>query len=199
MEKGEVTRLIRRVRRGQVDAFRQLVDAYKERLFAYIWRMVRDHHEAEDICQQVFVKAFESLSSYDDQYAFSTWLYTIAYRTTLNALRKRRALSGDVDFSHIGGAADDAADALASSEEARHVKELIWRAVDELSPPQKTSVLLFYREGQSCQEIGEVLGMPPVTVKSHLHRARAKLREKLRSALLDEADALSVLGEIRLA
>ena len=186
MSPDELKRIIARAREGHADAFRDLVEAYKERLFAFVWRMVRDHHEAEDICQAVFVKAYESLDSYSEQYAFSTWLFTIAYRMSLNSLRKKKALSGEVDFARFGCDEQDASATLATSEEARRLRKLIWAAVEELSTPQKSSVLLFYREGKSCHDIGKVLGMPAVTVKSHLHRARERLRKALAAELVDE-------------
>jgi len=194
MAQDDLKRLIARAKRGHADSFRALVEAYQERLFSFVWRMVRNHHEAEDICQAVFVKAFESLGSYDEQYAFSTWLFTIAYRMSLNSIRKRRVLSGDVDLSCVGNGEEDIEGTLARSEEAQRLRRLIWAAVDELSPSQKSAVLLFYREGKSCQEIGRVLGMPAVTVKSHLHRAREKLRERLKAELVDEPLALEYLG-----
>jgi RNA polymerase sigma-70 factor, ECF subfamily len=165
MSRGDEARLIAKAKRGHADAFRALVDAYKERLFAFVWRMVRNHHEAEDVCQSAFVKAYESLASYSDEYAFSTWLFTIAYRMCLNTLRKKKAVSGDVDFARIGKVGADAPEALANSEEARRLRQVIWASVDRLSSPQKSAVLLFYREGKSCQDIGEILGMPAVTVE----------------------------------
>lgn len=179
-------RLIARAKRGHADAFRGIVEAYKERLFAFVWRMVRNHHEAEDICQATFVKAFESLASYSETYAFSTWLFTIGYRLCLNTLRKKRAYSGETDFSLIGSSDLDVSLSLAGSEEASRLRRLIWDAVEKLSPAQKTAVLLFYREGKSCQDIGVVLGIPAVTVKSHLHRAREKLRELLGAELVED-------------
>ncbi len=181
MTRDEQRRLVARVRRGQREAFRELVEAYKDRLFAYVWRMVRNHHEAEDICQAAFVRAYEALDSYNEHYAFSTWLYTIAYRLCLNHMRRRHAAagSGSLELEPPRDPAPDAGERLAGSEQARRLRERIWSAVDTLSPAQKTAVVLFYREGKSCQEIGRVLGIPAVTVKSHLHRARAKLRERL--------------------
>lgn len=199
MPRSEELLLIARAKRGSADAFRALVDEYKDRLFAFVWRMIRDHHEAEDICQSAFVRAYEALDSYSESYAFSTWLYTIAYRLCVNQLRKRRALSGEVDFSRIGTGEADAPATVANTEEARRMKKLIWSAVDRLSASQKSSVLLFYREGKSCEEIGQVLEMPTVTVKSHLHRARAKLRAALRSELVDDWMAIQFLGDSRYA
>lgn len=199
MARSEENRLVERAKRGNPEAFRALVEAYRERLFAFVWRMVRNHHEAEDISQAAFVKAYEALDSYNEKYAFSTWLFTIAYRLCLNHLRKRKVHAGDVDFSRIGDASEDAPRRIANTEEARRLREAIWAAVDELKPPQKTSVLLFYREGKSCEEIGRVLEMPTVTVKSHLHRARAKLREALRSRFIDDWSTLQLFGDAQYA
>ena len=199
MSTDEARRLIARAKRGHADAFRALVEAYQERLFAFVWRMIRDHHDAEDICQADFVKAYESLPSYSEKYAFSTWLFTIAYRMSINSLRKKRTLSGSIDFAQLARPEDDAAQTLANSEEARRLRTQIWEAVDELSPPQKSSVLLFYREGKSCDQIGQVLGMPAVTVKSHLHRAREKLRKRLQAELVDERMAFEFLSQAHLA
>lgn len=195
MPRTEETRLVRRAQRGNADAFRALVDSYKDRLFAFTWRMVRNHHEAEDITQAAFVKAYEALDSYSEDYAFSTWLFTISYRLCLNHLRKRKAYSGEVDLSQVGHAQDDAPRTLANTEEARRLRNAIWKAVDELKPPQRSAVLLFYREGKSCEDIGRVLGMPTVTVKSHLHRARAKLRQILSAELVDDWMAIQFLSD----
>lgn len=199
MARSEESRLIARARKGQADAFRELVESYKDRLFAYIWRMIRDHHEAEDICQTAFVRAYESLASYSENYAFSTWLFTIAHRLCLNQLRKRKALCGDLDLAFVGSADEDAAETIANSEEARRLRSMIWDAVDELTPPQRSAVLLFYREGKSCQDIGLVLGIPAVTVKSHLHRARQKLRDILGAEWVDDWMAIRSLSDSHLA
>ncbi len=186
MPRKEEKSLVARAKRGSDDAFRQIVESYKDRLFAFVWRMVRNHHEAEDIAQAAFVKAYQALDSYSEKYAFSTWLFTIAYRLCLNHIRKRKPYTGEVDFSHLGRVEPDAPRLLVNTEEARRLREQIWNAVEQLKPAQKSSVLLFYREGKSCEEIGQVLEMPAVTVKSHLHRARAKLREALSAELVDD-------------
>lgn len=175
----DITQLVARALRGDADAYRHIVDEYKERLYAFVWRIVRNHHEAEDLCQSAFVRAFESLGQYSPKYAFSTWLYTIAYRLCLNGLRKKRFFSGDVDFENVSGADADVSSDLVSSEAAAHLRKEIWYAVDELSSPQRTAVVLFYQESQSCQQIADIMGIPAVTVKSHLHRARQRLRDML--------------------
>lgn len=185
----EERRLIKAARGGCPVSSRRLIETHQDRLHAFVWRMIRDRHDAEEVCQDAFLRAFQALDSFNDQYRFSTWLFTIAYRLCLNTLRRRKDYSGDVDFNRIGEADDhaggeqDAAIAVANSEEARVMREEIWTAVDGLSGPQKATVLLFYREGMNCQEIGDVLEMPAATVKSHLHRARARLKETLSAKL----------------
>ncbi len=173
--------LIRRASAGEAQALRELVDEHKERLFAFIWRMVRDHHEAEDICQDAFLKAFSFIKSFSTEYRFSTWLFTIAYRVSLNRLRRRRPISGDAVLMTMPLEGQESPAQALESKEAAQVRELVWTAVDRLSPPQRAAVLLFYRHDMSCQEISRVVQLPLATVKSHLHRARAKLRGMLES------------------
>ncbi len=181
MTRSEISDAIRRIRKGDGGHYRVIVDEYKDRLYAFLWRIVRNHHEAEDLTQATFVRAFESLDRYSDRYSFSTWLFTIGYRLTLNRLRKKRALNTEVDWDRVGAEATDTSETVASSELARDLKKRIWSAVDQLSDEQRESLILFYQENQSCKEIGEILGIPAVTVKSHLHRAREKLRDLLGS------------------
>jgi len=173
--------LITRARSGDHDAVRELVDLHKDRLFAFIWRMVRHHHDAEEICQDAFLKAFASLEMFSSEYRFSTWLFTIGYRICLNRLRRKRALTGELDFTALPAEGDEPPSASAESEEAARLKNLVWAAVDRLSPAQRATVLLFYRHELSCRRIARVLELPVATVKSHLHRARLRLRGTLES------------------
>lgn len=184
--------LIKRVRSGDAVATRDLVDQHKDRLYAFIRRMVRHHHDAEEICQEAFLKAFGSLDSYSTDYRFSTWLFTIGYRVCLNWLRRKKALTGELDFGAMPSPeAGDTALAI-ESEELALLKHSVWSAVDQLSAPQRASILLFYRHEMSCSEIAQVLALPVATVKSHLHRARARLRDVLEPLVSGE-----VLGQFR--
>jgi RNA polymerase sigma-70 factor (ECF subfamily) len=186
-------RLITQAQQGSEEAARALVDAHKDRLFAFVWRILRDHDEADEICQESFLRAFGSLDSFSSEYRFSTWLFTIGYRLCLNHIRRRKSLTGDVDFSSMPNRDQDVVEQLAESEEARRMKDLIWDAVDKLSAPQKAAVTLFYREGMSCEEIAQSLEIPMATAKSHLHRARGRLRDTLSGLIKD----WSHLGSLR--
>jgi RNA polymerase sigma-70 factor (ECF subfamily) len=187
--------LITRARTGDRVALREIVDLHKDRLFAFIWRMVRDHHEAEDVCQDAFLKAFASLDTFSSEYRFSTWLFTIGYRVCLNRLRRKRGTAAEIDFSAMADPGGKAAGEVVESEEAGRIRGLVWSAVDQLSPPQRAAVLLFYRHEFGCQEIARVLEIPLATVKSHLHRARARLREILESSTASELSVFRNFSE----
>lgn len=194
-ERAAEVEAIKRAQRGDGASVRDLIEANKERLHVFVWRMVRNHHDAEEICQDTFLKAFASLDSFNTRYRFSTWLFTIAYRLCLNHLRRKRSLTGEMDFGGVSGSSPDVSETLAASEEAARLKAVVWEAVEELSVPQKAAVLLFYRQEQSCSEIAQVLQVPVATVKSHLHRARARLKEILEPSIAGDLSRLRILSE----
>ena len=191
--------LIAEAQRGCADSAHALIAAHQDRLHAFVWRMVRNNHESEEICQDTFLRAFSALDTFDPNYRFSTWLFTIGYRLCLNVLRRRKDYSGDADFSGLAEtgrleAGEWLLDAIAHSEEARRLKKVIWDSVEKLTPQQRATVLLFYRESLGCQEIGEILGMPAATVKSHLHRARGRLKELLSGHLVEDWSLVRFAG-----
>lgn len=178
LDKAAEAQLVSRAKAGHADAVRTLIDSHKDRLFAFIWRMVRNHHDAEEICQDAFLKAMGSLQTFSTEYRFSTWLFTIGYRICLNRMRRRKLFAGDVDVTNMTELATGDEDTL-QSEETTRFRTCVWDAVDKLSPPQRATVLLFYRHDLGCNEIARILEIPVATVKSHLHRARQRLREIL--------------------
>jgi len=178
-------RLVTQACKGCEESARQLVDSHKDRLLAFVWRILRNHDDSEEICQETFLRAFSSLESFSSEYRFSTWLFTIGYRLCLNHIRRRKSFAGDVDFAGMPSTDPGVSEQLAQSEEARRLKDKIWDAVDKLSVPQKASVVLFYREEMSCEEIAQTLGIPMATIKSHLHRARGRLRDSLAGLVKD--------------
>lgn len=179
-------RLVRRARAGDRQALRELIDLHKDRLFAFVRRMIRNHHDAEEVCQDTFLKAFAALDTYSTQYRFSTWLFTIGYRVCLNSMRRKRALTGEVDFAALPLHSEETPEKVAESEDASRMRQAVWEAVQRLTPPQRAAVVLYYRHEHSCLDIARVLQLPEATVKSHLHRARARLRDLL--APISETD-----------
>lgn len=192
----EEKRLISRARRGDKEALRRLIDLHKDRVYAFVRRMVRNHHDAEEVVQDAFLKAFAALDSFSTQYRFSTWLFTIAYRLCLNNLRRKHSLTGEVDFQTVADEAPDAETLTAQSDDARQLRSVVWGAVEQLTPAQRAAVVLFYRHEHSCREIAQVLELPVATVKSHLHRARAKLKELLEPIVASDGSNLRILADL---
>jgi len=180
--RGHEKSLVDRAQGGDRLAVRELIDLHKDRLFAFLSKMVRDHHEVEDICQDAFLKAFASLDTFSSEYRFSTWLFTIGYRVCLNRLRRKKIFAPDVDLTVMPSVGISQPSQTAESDEAHRIRSQVWQAVDQLTPPQKATILLFYRNELGCHEIARVLQLPVATVKSHLHRARTKLRELIEGA-----------------
>ena len=118
--------LVARAQSGDGGATRELIDLHKDRLFAFIWRMIRHHHDAEEVCQDTFLKAFASLSSFSSEYRFSTWLFTIGYRVCLNRMRRKRPITSDLDLSLLPPADDVTPSDHATSEEAAELRSVLW-------------------------------------------------------------------------
>jgi RNA polymerase sigma-70 factor (ECF subfamily) len=178
MAAAEVGRLVRAAQGGDGTAFRRLVETHARAVYAVAYRLMRDHADADDIAQETFVRAYEALDRYDEQYRFTTWLRTIATRLAWNELqkRKRRRTEAGEAFENaaevVGGHAPDAA------EEASHGElERRFAAALEAMPAEHRAVLaLRVQEDMSYEEIATALGIPVGTVMSRLSRGRAWLR-----------------------
>ena len=174
----ETSRLVRAARSGDGAAFRRLVDGHARAVYAIAYRLMRNHADADDIAQETFVRAYEALDRYDDQYRFYTWLRTIATRLAWNELQKRKrrkTSAGEVfeDASElVGSSAPDAAEDAARRElEARFVA-----ALEAMPLEHRTVLALRVQEDMSYEEIAAALDIPVGTVMSRLSRGRAWLR-----------------------
>lgn len=173
--------------RGSQDAFRELVKRFERPIYSLVLRMVQDPATAEDLAQEVFVKAFRALSSYDSQWKFSSWLFKIAHNTTIDHLRRGALetvpLEAGEDEEGRGGLAavlaDESVEDPRAAAERRDLARSLERAIGQLRPDYREAVLMFYVHGASYQEICEVTGQPLGTVKTNLHRARKELAQTM--------------------
>lgn len=168
--------LARRAARGEVGAFEQLYRSHVGRVFALVRRLCGGHEaRAQDVTQEVFVRAWQALPSFRFESAFATWLHRLAVNTALMELRARR--SGRDDESD-----DDALDTLATPDTAG-VRTLLAtdleRAIASLPPRARAVLVLFDVEGLSHEEIAAQLDMAVGSSKAQLHRARGLLRARL--------------------
>lgn len=183
--------LMLRVKRGDRAAFGELVEKYKQPLYNFIFRTLRDETESEDVAQTVFLQVYKSRARYERTAKFSTWLFTIARNLCLNEIRRRsRHPAESLEESHAEH--DDQpsrqyedkkiflpTDDALHGELARKIEE----ALTELPENQRTAILLCRQDELSYEEIAEVLDCSLSATKSLIHRGRETLKEKLKPYL----------------
>ena len=181
--------MMARVKRGDRAAFRTLVDRHQRMVINTIYRSIGDSWEAEDLAQRVFVQVYRAARRYQPTAKFTTWLFTIVHNTVLNEYRRRsrhttesfEALTQPADGeSGRLGIADTTVTDPSEQAALRELRGRIHTAVERLPAQQRTAVILCRYEGQSYEEVAEVLRCSVVAVKSLLHRARMTLKEDLR-------------------
>ncbi len=170
--------------KGDTSAFGVLVERYQNKAYAISIKIVQNHDDTLDCVQDSFIKAFRSLSSFNFQSSFNTWLYRIVTNTSLDLLRKNKKyqsnipiekpLSGDDDDDYFIQIEDQKADVENIAESNETVKA-VREAISQLSEDLKKVILLFEIEQFSLIEVSEILNIPVGTVKSRLFRAREKL------------------------
>jgi RNA polymerase sigma-70 factor (ECF subfamily) len=164
--------ILERLRAGRsAEAFEALVAAYRRRVFGVAYAIVGSRAAAEDVAQEVFVKLWKSLDRYDGRARLSTWIYAITRNAAISALRRDRP-SGSLSDAAVLAEAEAHA---AAWDEPRADDAALWRAVAALPAAQRQAVILYYQDERPVEEVAAMLGTPVNTVKTHLHRARARL------------------------
>ncbi|MFN7925629.1 MAG: sigma-70 family RNA polymerase sigma factor [Bryobacteraceae bacterium] len=163
-----------RVLAGDIAAYEGIVERWQRRLINLAWRFCREREMAEDMAQEVFLKAFRSLSTFRGDAAFSTWLTAIAVNTYRSRIRADGLPLGSVDVAQVSSAV---AGPLAGMIEVER-DESVRRAVLALPERYREALLLFYFEEKSVPDAARVLGIAEGTLKARLHRGRELLREK---------------------
>ena len=172
--------LLRRSQGGDGEAFGVLVERYKSKVFSLAYGFTRDRVAADDLAQEVFIKAYLSLSRFQAKSGFGTWLYRVAVNHIKDYLRKNRKKLREIPLQEAGDrvlASADFGPEERRLQEGR--REVVQEALARL--PEKYRVILTLRDidGLSYEDISGILKLSPGTVDSRLHRARRKLREKL--------------------
>jgi RNA polymerase sigma-70 factor (ECF subfamily) len=169
--------LIEKILGGNKTAFSMLVKKYERLVWVMVSRMVPDEDEIKDICQEAFIKVYLNLDKFNFNSKLSTWIATIAYRQTLNYLKKRRKN----EFSEIHEESQD----LVSAENPflnfhnEDIKRIVHGLINQLPFQYRTVVTLYHLNDFSYKEIEEITQLPEGTVKSYLFRARKLMKDQL--------------------
>jgi len=183
--------LMLRVKRGDRAAFAELVGKYRQPLFNFICRTLRDEAESEDLAQNVFLQVYKSRQRYVRTAKFSTWLFTIARNLCLNEIRRRsRHPAESIEESHaehenLPHRQYEDKKIVRPAEDALHgeLEQIIEEALAELPENQRTAILLCRQDELSYEEIAEILDCSLSATKSLIHRGRETLKEKLKPYL----------------
>jgi RNA polymerase sigma-70 factor (ECF subfamily) len=181
--------LIRRALNGDQRSFRRLRAKYHDAIFNLISRMIRSRAEVEDLTQEAFIKAFGSLRSFNEEYAFSTWLYKIATNNCIDHIRKKKLQTFSIDkpieskdsdyFFELPDSTYEPDRELIDNQRTRMLQE----AIDALPPKYRQVIILRHTEEKEYAEIARQLRLPIGTVKAHIFRAREMLYKHLRDKM----------------
>jgi RNA polymerase sigma factor (sigma-70 family) len=184
--------IIVRVLRGEQQLYSELVTRYQNFVFTLALRYAPQREDAEEIAQDVFVKAYKALKDFRGDSKFSTWLYSIVNSTSITFLRKKKLATSSLDTEHVFEQAENRdSGATANQVEVKSKVEMVSKAILLLSPDDAKLITLFYKAEQSLEEIGKILNIETNTVKVKLHRARTRLKEKMEKHFTQEVRDLS--------
>jgi len=178
--------LLRRAQAGDEASFGELMRAHYEPIFRLVYSIVRNEHDARDVCQEVWLTVWKQLPGFRGEAKFSTWLHPIAVRRSVDHLRKRRRWYdrflpfADGDDSVAAAPEPVTTEDARSQSEGNERAERLKRVLDSLPPKQRAVLALREVEGLSYEEIARATGIPPGTVMSRLYHARRLLAQKLK-------------------
>ena len=181
--------LVAASKRGDQDAFAQLVQRYQRRIFNLVYRMLQQYEEASEITQETFLAAWQGLPSFRGEARFATWLYRIAYNCALKQLetRKRdRALQAALQAEQALES-EDTFDRAGAQIDEHERQAFVQEHLSHLPAKYRIVLILRHLQDKTYEEMAEILAMPVGTIKTHLFRARNLLKERLQGADRDSS------------
>jgi RNA polymerase sigma-70 factor (ECF subfamily) len=166
-------RLAERAQAGCFDSFEQLVARHESQIFNFLRQFTGNHHDAEDLTQETFVKAYRNLHRYNPSFSFATWLFTIARRTAASHFRSAHR------FEELPADEESKEESPATALESKDERNSIWRLVRTLKPNQAEALWLRYAEGFSVAETAQIMRTNQIHIKVLLHRGRSHLSKIL--------------------
>jgi len=186
MDQQEELEYIHKVRAGDHVAYAVLVDSYKGLAYAIAFRVLGNAEDAQDVAQEGFIKAYQQLHQFAGKSRFSTWLYTIVYRTALTKAKESRVRMFSITDRFRETFTQDYSTPQLTILQTDDEQRSVQAAIDKLPQPEALVVMLYYMEDHSVAEIQQITGLSGANIKIKLFRARKKLERELRFLLDDK-------------
>lgn len=184
--------IINQVLAGNHQAYGVLVTRYQNYVFTVALRFTKNREDAEEVAQDIFIKAYRSLADFRGASKFSTWLYTIVNTTCITFLRKKKLEVHSLDNEKVFDLAESQDSGLrANLVEQKSRVNMVNQAIRLLSPDDTQIITLFYKGEQTLEEIALALGIEINAAKVRLHRARTRLKEKMETHFAEEINNLN--------
>jgi RNA polymerase sigma-70 factor (ECF subfamily) len=178
---------IYKIKQGDITVFSELIEKYKDMAYNIAFQITRNREDAEEVAQDSFVKVYKSLNDFKAESKFSTWLYSIVYRTAISKTRKKRIETVDIEsqyqsFDNI----QDELGSLKQEEQERYIQ----LALSYLSAEDRSIVTLYYLESKSINEIAQITGITESNIKIKLYRSRKLMYSKLESVFKEDIKSI---------
>ncbi len=187
--RSEDSRNIKRALKGDQASYRAILKKYHDQVYNLLYRMVHDKDEVEDLTQEAFIKAFNSLQNFNEEFAFSTWLYKIATNNCIDYIRKKKLATFSIDKPIASKDGEYSYEIPDSSYEpdksliAGQRTKILQEAVNGLPEKYRQVILMRHSDDMDYQEIADTLQLPLGTVKAHIFRAREILHKRLKKKI----------------
>lgn len=178
---------IYQIKQGDITVFSKLIEKYKDMAFNIAFQICRNKEDAEEVAQDSFVKVYKSLNDFKENSKFSTWLYTIVYRTAISKTRKKYVTTVDIEDHHC--VISDTQEQIIKLKHNEQ-KQYIEYALKYLNPEDRTIINLYYLESNSINEISKIIGMNDNNIKIRLYRARKQMYSKLKELLKEDVKSI---------
>ena len=166
--------IVAQIQLGGVDLFGVLIERYEKKMMRYARKFLSDSEDIKDVIQEVFIKAYKNIKSFDTKRKFSTWLYRIAHNELINVFKKRKTLplfDSDVFLPH--NLHDNN---LVQQIDRQDMREMIDKCLDQLEPKYRETIVLYYFEELSYKEIADTMQIPISTVGIRIKRGKEKMK-----------------------
>ncbi len=169
--------IIKKIQKGEVEIYSQLVDRYKDGIFGLIYKYTNDYNETQDIAQEVFIKVYKQLNNFRFQSKLSTWIYRIATNSCIDWGRRKKKDANIMPLDEV--TMTDSSIDLESSFVFEEQRKRVRSIVNKMPDKYKLLVVMYHFHNLKYKDISEILAMPEKTVETRLYRARALIKKEV--------------------